>query len=91
MPHTSYQNRLNQLIHMKLYRPQVSSDLIDRPHLLSRLDDGLNHNWISLDEGDNHPYGPNIGTCGFIAGCEHTLDLSSTPFSPIIKADGWGD
>ena len=34
------------LVQTKLYRPQANVDLIQRPHLLARLDDGLRHNLI---------------------------------------------
>jgi LuxR family maltose regulon positive regulatory protein len=46
MPHASHQIESTQLIHAKLYRPQASTHFIDRPHLLERLDEGLNHKLI---------------------------------------------
>jgi LuxR family maltose regulon positive regulatory protein len=36
----------SKLIQAKLYRPQASADLVQRPHLLDRLEEGLDHDLI---------------------------------------------
>jgi LuxR family transcriptional regulator, maltose regulon positive regulatory protein len=48
MPHLRHDIEAAKLIQTKLYRPQVNADLIDRPHLLVRLDAGLNHKLILM-------------------------------------------
>ena len=58
---------LQQRIQTKLHRPKVSADLIERPHLLARLDDGLNHQLILVSAPAG--YGKSTLASQWVANC----------------------
>ena len=55
------------LISAKLYRPQTRANLIERPHLLARLDDGLNQELILISAPPG--FGKSTLAGQWLAGC----------------------
>jgi LuxR family maltose regulon positive regulatory protein len=64
----SYKVESFHLIQTKLHRPQVNVALLERPHLLTRLDDGLNHKLILVSAPPG--FGKTTLVSQWLAGCD---------------------
>ncbi|MCB9097930.1 MAG: hypothetical protein H6632_00205 [Anaerolineales bacterium] len=76
------------LVQTKLYRPLVNADLIQRPHLLARLDDGLRHklSLVSAPPG----FGKTTLAAQWLAGCRQpiawvSLDERDNPLPQFLR------